>query len=177
MRFEQQNERRIRLWPEGAFYKVYERSAYLFVSQVRPYQVRKSYVEATGHDVVSTAFPRSVVETLGKESKPGEEGCLILIADAALDDQQFWLWRDELPIYQVKKKPADVGKQSEPHSMPVITGQEMTPVAAAVPEEACVEWKQVMERLREFNLAMATPMQCMLLVSELQAMLNEGNGH
>ena len=39
LKAEERNERTIRLWPEGTFLKAYERSAYLFVKQVRNYEL------------------------------------------------------------------------------------------------------------------------------------------
>lgn len=47
LKLEERNERTVRLWPEGTFFKVYERSAYLFVTQVRVYEPRRYVDKAT----------------------------------------------------------------------------------------------------------------------------------
>ena len=43
LKLESANSQTVRLWPEGTFYKVYERSAYLFVSRLRPYEAKVLY--------------------------------------------------------------------------------------------------------------------------------------
>ena len=45
LKLETANSQTVRLWPEGTFYKVYERSAYLFVTRLRPYEVKRRYVD------------------------------------------------------------------------------------------------------------------------------------
>lgn len=71
LKAEERNERTIRLWPEGTFLKAYERSAYLFVKQVRNYEPRRRYVQAVGQDVVSIGFPQSVLGSLGVDHAAG----------------------------------------------------------------------------------------------------------
>ena len=51
LKLETANSQTVRLWPEGTFYKVYERSAYLFVTRLRPYEVKRRYVDKVGGDV------------------------------------------------------------------------------------------------------------------------------
>ncbi len=45
LKLETANSQTVRLWPEGTFYKAYERSAYLFVTRLRPYEVKRRYVD------------------------------------------------------------------------------------------------------------------------------------
>ena len=143
LKAEERNERTIRLWPEGTFFKAYERSAYLFIKQVRAYEPRRRYIQAVGQDVVSIGFPQTVLETLGVNHAPATDGAEVIQLQTALDEQQFMLWRDEFK------------------------GDE-EPVAEAKPDDKSFA---VIKRLREFNLATATPMDCMLLVMELQNMI------
>lgn len=160
---EVRNERIIRLWPEGKFFRAYERSAYLFVSQVRAYEVRRSHVQVVGQDVVSIGFPQSVLDTLEMAREQQGDGSVTLQAPAPLDEQAFQQWREGIPMYVRKREPkgsSDEGPQT---------------LAATVYQPVAVE-SEVAGRIRRFNLADATPMQCMLLLSDLQRMLNRGHG-
>lgn len=148
------NECTIRLWPEGTFYKAYERSAYLFVKQVRPYQVRKRYVDVVARNVVSVGFPQSVLKSLGVNSHSERDGSVTFGVDTPLDEQQYLLWYDDIqPTDKVRVQPSAPEK------------------GAAVDENITGSTSFILRRLREFNLANATPTQCLLLVSELQNML------
>ena len=144
------NERTIRLWPEGTFYKAYERSAYLFVKQVRPYQVRN----VVAQNVVSVGFPQSVLKSLGVNSHSERDGSVTFGVDTPLDEQQYLLWYDDIqPTDKVRVQP------SAPEKGAVVDGNITN------------QSSTILRRLREFNLANATPTQCLLLVSELQNML------
>ena len=162
LKAEERNERTIRLWPDGYGYKAYERSAYLFVQQVRNYHASRRYVDAAGQDVVSIKFPKSVVEQLQLNSKTENDGTVTIRMDSALDEQQFLLWRDDLPLTEMKRKAVI-------KSVPAAVMPEAA-VAPAVPPPAPA-YSDVEARLRSFNLAAATPLDCMLLVNELQKML------
>ena len=144
LKAEERNERTIRLGPEGTFFKAYERSAYLFVKQVRNYEPRRRYVQAVGQDVVSIGFPQSVLGSLGVDHAPATDGAEIIQLPAALDEQQYLLWRDGIGKENVEM---EVKPSTPPTDSPVI------------------------KRLRVFNLATATPLDCMLLVHELQNMI------
>lgn len=166
LKFEERNERTVRLWPEGAFYKAYERSAYLFVSQIRQYELRRRYVDAVGQDVVSTGFPQSVLSKLGV-SASDDDGVKTIRMDTPIDEQQYLLWRDAVPLSTAQPK---VAPQSAPQLASV--------PEPAKPQEPLIEGaeQEVVSRIRDFNLASATPLDCMLLLSELQKMLADEQG-
>lgn len=54
---EQQNQGCIIFYKEGAFWRAYERSAYLFCRTVRPYKPSKRYVKVLGQELASVGFP------------------------------------------------------------------------------------------------------------------------
>ena len=110
LKAEERNERTVRLWPEGTFFKAYERSAYLFVTQVRQYEVRRQFVKAAGQDVVSTGFPQSVLSKLGV-SASDDDGVKTIRMDTPIDEQQYLLWRDAVPLSTAQPK---VAPQSAP---------------------------------------------------------------
>ena len=181
LKAEERNERSVRLWPEGKFYKAYERSAYLFVKQVRAYEPRSRYIQAVGQDVVSIGFPQSVLESLGLHHAPATDGAEVITLQTTLDEQQFQLWRESLhptpgPILHPAPDPApERGGESRREKFPSSGERLRVGELSSGMEGPGVEGinSVVIKRLREFNLATATPMQCMLLLSELQTMLTE----
>ncbi|MBQ4386732.1 MAG: hypothetical protein II822_03925 [Prevotella sp.] len=152
---EAHNERTVRLYAEAAFYKAYERSAYLFVTQIRPYEARRRHIKAAGGDVVSIGFPQTVLETLDVQSEKQSDGTVLIRLSTALDEQAYQLWRSTVPLFTMPPKAAAVVSQ---------TVEE--PASQARPVE-----QDVAECILHFSLADATPMQCMLLISDLQRKL------
>ena len=154
LKAEERNERTVRLWPEGTFFKAYERSAYLFVMQVRNYEVRRRYVQAVGQDVVSIGFPQTVLTSLGLQHTSATDGSVEIRLDTPLDEQQYLLWRESI------------------HTTPGPTPDPSPERGGELPVSK-VEARDspVIKRLRVFNLATATPLDCMLLVHELQNMI------
>ena len=147
LKAEERNERTVRLWPEGTFFKAYERSAYLFVMQVRNYEVRRRFVQAVGQDVVSIGFPQTVLTSLGLQHTSATDGSVEIRLDTPLDEQQYLLWREAQTF-------------PTPDPSPQRGGEYVPPMVSAVAD-----------RIRTFNLASATPLDCMLLISELQKMI------
>ena len=171
----------VRLWPEGTFYKVYERSAYLFVTRLRPYKVKRRYVDKVGGDVVSTAFPRTVLGGLGVDYQKNDDETVTIRLDCCIDEQQFLQWRNALPL-TAQPQPAKRQEAARPLvASPMPEAQPMEAESPAVPDPAetlerpvSVE-RMVADRIRTFGLASATPIDCMLLLSELQRiLLSEG---
>ncbi|MBQ3753258.1 MAG: hypothetical protein II864_06895 [Prevotella sp.] len=162
LKAEERNERTVRLWPEGTFYKAYERSAFLFVKQVREYSPRRRYIQAVGQDVLSIGFPQTVLESLGMHHAPATDGAEVIQLSAALDEQQFLLWRDSV----AKEQPSSA-VVSAPSQAALSESEEIKAQSGIKPATE----QPVIKRLREFNLASATPLDCMLLVSELQTII------
>ena len=156
LKAEEHNECTVRLWPEGSFYKAYERSAYLFVTHVRHYEVRKRYIQAAGSDVVSVGFPQSVLGKLGVTHATATDGAEVIKLSASVDEQQYLQWRDRTDA----EKPEPAAATA-------------APVAAGTAALTVAE-KAVIAKLRDFNLASATPLQCMMLLSELKSELSKG---
>ena len=86
LKAEECNERTVRLWPEGMFFKAYERSAYLFVTQLKDYDVRRRYVDAVGRDVVWIGFPQSVLGKLEFTHATATDGAEVIKLSASVDE-------------------------------------------------------------------------------------------
>ena len=147
LKAEERNERTVRLWPEGMFFKAYERSAYLFVHHVRAYQVQCKYYKVCNGDVVSIGFPQKTLPSLGCVYVENADGTVSIPVDTEIDEQAFQEWKAYLP----KAQPMSVDGSGE-------EGVE----------------DDVLQLLRQFNLASSTPMEAMLFVSDLQRMLKKG---
>ncbi len=152
LNYEQHNECTIRLWPEGGFYKAYERSAHLFVTCVRPYAVRRKYYKVVGRDVVETGFPQSVLARLGMDVVE-HQGAMLLKVDSCIDEQSYRIWHESVPLQVTATAP-------RPER-----------AVAAVQQPMAQLEHQVAERIRQLNMADMTPMQCMVLLSELSRLL------
>lgn len=61
------NKDRIYLYLEGTFWKAYERSAFRFVKEVKPYLAKKKYVKTIGEEMVALGFPDSYLAEVNKK--------------------------------------------------------------------------------------------------------------
>lgn len=200
IRAEVENTDRIILYKEGLFWKAYERSAYILCQQVRPFKpTKKSLKSLDGGEIVSVGFPwRNEAKYIGAlERLESEDERLTLAAASAIDPADFENWKALLPLHS----PAARAAQTEaaqtgplpPHPAPCAReiaayGPDAYPVfpngkRAVIPDEtlplpeertpgftlsaACA----VAERIRQFNLAESTPMECMLFISDLKKTL------
>jgi len=185
LKIEERNERTVRLWPEGMYFKAYERSAYLFVNKLKDYHPCRSYVILAERDVVSIKFPQTVLETLGVNHQKADDGSVVIKFDTVIDEQQFLLWREALPLSEAKKKSPkkkavekvdenqedvnQVDRLRDPEQ-----GHKPVPLIHPAPDSAPSPEQEVADRIRGLNLESATPMECMLLLIELKKRLSHG---
>lgn len=173
IRAEAENTDRIILYKEGLFWKAYERSAYILCMQVRPFKpTKKSLKSLGGGEIVSVGFPwkheEKHIGTL-ERLESGDER-LTLAAASAIDPADFEKWKAGLPLcLPTAKSKTDTAERREqgasaasgvPANAEVPAGH-MSPTAA---------WAAA-ERIQAFNLAESTPLECMLLISELKKMI------
>lgn len=59
---EQQNDGKVYLYPEGMFYKAYDRSAYLLCLLVRPFKVSVRPLKGIDGPLLSVGFPMMSLE-------------------------------------------------------------------------------------------------------------------
>lgn len=176
LKLEAHNERTIRLWPEGKFLKAYERSAYLFITHVRAYEATRKYVGVVGGDVVSIGFPESVLGALGMPYEKDGTGVVLLHVSVGIDEQQYFLWRDTLPLVNNGTRVSHPREQQA--ELPVMCAEPQVGHLRSDAEPQVGHLRTSVEalvvgRLRDFSLATATPLECMMLVSELQKMISE----
>lgn len=132
------------LYREGLFWKAYEYSAFLFVQHIRAYRAQKKHVKILKQDVVSLGFPDCALDDVLKdrESERIDEKCIEIKADfPIIKEEEFEQWKvvTESRTQQTKKL-----------------------------EEVAISDHSVLSRLRTFRVESASPLQCMLFISELQ---------
>ena len=143
-----QNSQSIHLFKEGAFWVAYEYGAYYFWQQ-KGYKPTKKFVKCINQEVVSVGFPKDVLETVELRVVDAEsENTKIFSLEKGIDAEEFLIWKNSLSV------------------------KSMETVRSAV-HTAVAENQSVIERLRLFDLSNATPMECMLFVSELKKAVNE----
>ncbi len=189
IRAEAENTDRIILYKEGLFWKAYERSAYILCQQVRPFKpTKKSLKSLDGGEIVSVGFPWKHEEkyigglSVLEESAEGR----VLAAATSIDPADFENWKAGLPLLaptaKSKTETAEGSGQGATTSFGVPANTEVpaghTSPTAAVPSSgtasATVSATAALaaaERIRTFNLAESTPLECMLLISELKKTL------
>lgn len=96
---ESSNAHHIHFYREGVFYKAYDRSAYLFVHHIKPFQVKKKFVKQVGADVVSVGFPTNSITNYFPKEKITEEGNKAEVDIAkSIDVAAFELWKSGIPL-------------------------------------------------------------------------------
>ncbi|MCF0257958.1 MAG: hypothetical protein HUK10_16990 [Bacteroides heparinolyticus] len=169
---ERDNTGRIILYREGLFRKAYECSAYALCTQVHPLKTTKRFLKVVGGEMVSVGFPQSGDAKFigGLERMEETEDRLVLKAPAPIDPQEFEAWKEALPLQPPRAAPKAPAPASAPKEGGSDGGERKEGEATAVmPAE-----RVVAERLRLFDLAGRTPMECMLFVAELKKRLAGG---
>lgn len=101
-------EGRILLFREGMFWKAYQEAAYLFVTNVKPYQINKNYVKKVGIDVFSLGFPiPSTAKILSGVSYKEDGERIWICMDSKFDEADYMQWRENVNVQPtVSRKPS-----------------------------------------------------------------------
>lgn len=146
---EQQAVPLILLYMEGMFWKAYEQSAMRFAKEVKAYKLQKRFVKTVNSDVVSMGFPNGSLEDVlkGREFTKVNDKQVSFCVDTAFTSDEFEAWKAEVPLMEEAIAPLS----TEPYF-----------------SEA---ERHVLTQLAVFRVETASPLQCMMLVSDLQALL------
>lgn len=130
------------------FWKAYERSAYLFLQKTKmDYKVKCRMVKSLGTTVCSIGFPDTALHqlfsgaeltALPNDMEAGKDSRTLCVDAAGVDTSGLSAWME-----QVKNE----------------TASSKTDTMAAA---------EIWERIVDFDIANATPMDCLLFVSELK---------
>ncbi|WP_288208219.1 hypothetical protein [uncultured Parabacteroides sp.] len=148
------DSKNIYLYREGLFWKAYERSAIKFIQTITAYQVNTRFCKVVNMEVISLGFPDAVLPKIleNREYEKIDEKRLA-IHSVLLGDEKFMAAKSQY----ISKMMSDLKKE---------TAQE----SGLVPKEPDVG-AQVLERLRLYNIAGVTPIDCMIFLSSLKKQL------
>lgn len=143
----------IHLHLEGMFWKAYQRSAYLFVSHVASFKIKKRKVKATSTETVSLGFPKSsLLHHFKQEQIEQIDEKHLKICGYNLDEQKYNSWFDSIPLTIDNK---NAKKEQENISQIEITNEQ-----------------RVIELLKTFRLENSSPMECMMFVAKTKEILH-----
>lgn len=142
----------IRLVKSGEFYRAYNRSAWLFQSCIAEHRVMRKYIKAINDDIFYIGFPeKSLFNNIGeRRSEKTEYGFDIVIEDDELPKTEgYETWRSTVVALHSSK--------GDFNALPI----------AGVDAE-----REVLRRLREFQLESKTMVECAVFLAELRTLLN-----
>jgi hypothetical protein len=136
---------------EGIFWMAYEQSAYA-VCKLKEYKANKKFVKAVNAEVVSVGFPDKALGGILSyfEIQQKTDSQISLRTRGELSLQTVQQWKAELPLVEKAHPTVPAGTVSN------------SPVGSL---KQCV-----CQQLHSFDLANATPMRCMVFLSELKTL-------
>ncbi|HOK86879.1 MAG TPA: hypothetical protein PLF12_11060 [Tenuifilum sp.] len=141
------------LFKDGIFWRAYERSAYLFTTHVKPYQLTKRYFKNVGCEVVFCGFPNTTLdELLAKVSTKEvvrEDNKISIAGFEPIENEVFMVWKNGIQT---------VVKQSEIEHYVCDNGYNSKEV--------------ILQSLRNFRVASSTPIECQQFLMEMQKQLD-----
>lgn len=150
LKTESENTDKIHFYREGVFYKAYERSAYIFVTRIKSFMVKRLFVKCVNQEVVSIGFPTNSLRSYFAADKITEKGNEAeVILDAAIVPADFEKWREGIAMTPAKET---VVKNKDTH----------------ITSEAVECEKLIVTKIKTFPIEVKTPLECMIFLSELK---------
>lgn len=141
------NTHTIYFYREGVFYKAYDRSAYLFVKYVKPFQIKKRMVKSVRQEVVSIGFPTNSLINYFSSDKIREKGNVAEVdLEKDINVDEFELWKSQIPILSEEsstKNQPTVGKHpndtlyNKSSDIEAVMKIKMFPIEGKTPLEYC----------------------------------------
>lgn len=146
----------IYLHREGLFWKAYEYSAFLFIQTVRVYNPQKKWMKGLGREVVSLGFPDSVLQEIlqGRTTEQTGDKRWVIKGTEPVSEEAFEEWKANL-------------KQHIPSVATVATVTANVPTGVVTQIHQTAQ-QEVLRKLAAFQVESASPLQCMMFISELQ---------
>jgi len=151
----------VHLYKEGVFWIAYEQSAYL-VSRVKTFKPTRKYVKKLGKDIISLGFPDASLEKITPHFKliRRTDVQVDLESEISLNREEYEAWVETIEEFKGFKEIKEFKDSKEDEVQPA--------EAVQIPEP--VE-KKVIERIRAFDIANASPMECLIFVNALKNQL------
>lgn len=179
--------REVILYPEGIFYRAYGYSALRFIRDIRSYQAKKRHYKKLGAEVCYLGFPQAALDGLlaeGFQAEKTAEGTVVISGPFdTLVRQEYDEWVQSVPLSVAKPRTTVSGGGDGPvsdGSSANRRGTQETDVPSPAPDISqesgtgalSAVGREVLHRLNGFALETATPLECMLFLSELKKKLN-----
>lgn len=154
LKTESENTDKIHFYREGVFYKAYEKSAYLFVTHVKPFMVKKLFVKSVNQEVVSIGFPTNSLRNYFAADKIQEKDNEAEVPlDVAVNLSDFESWRENVAVTPAKEQSAKVNSRT------------------SIPVDASENERTIVMKIKTFPIEVKTPLECMVFLSELKKIL------
>ena len=148
------NANGIVLYKEGIFWKMFEKSAFRFVSHFKPYQIIKKPLKESGQQYVYCGFPDNALEQnlklMDNQNVTRNNTRIEINGFETLNEEAFHAWKNNFDII-VKTNPTNAKNSSNNFSG---------------------NYDGIIERIKLFQLINKTPVDCQLFIMELQKELN-----
>ena len=106
---ESRNENEIVLYPEGLFYKAYDRSAFACVNRIPTFKPSKKRIKYCAREVASIGFPASALpKYFPTAPRPLPDGRVVSRLKDRIDADACNLWKSSLPLRE--RRPRGSGK-------------------------------------------------------------------
>lgn len=158
---EKNNTTNIHLYKEGLFWKAYQHSAYrIDLIPGCAYKLIKKHIKAVNCEVVSLGFPSLNISKHFREEQVKYINDLhICIEDKVIDVDDYSDWFSQIPLF-IANPPKS---KKEEYITKVHLFEPVSDIAFIPPAS-----ETIINRLRNFRIEQATPMECMLFLSQLQ---------
>ncbi len=153
LKTESENTDKIHFYREGVFYKAYEKSAYIFVTRIKPFMVKRLFIKCVNREVVSIGFPTNSLRSYFAADKITEKGNEVeVILDTAIVPDDFEKWREGIAMTPAKET---IVKNKNTH----------------ITSEAVGSDELIVTKIKTFPIEVKTPLECMIFLSELKKTL------
>lgn len=96
---ESRNENQIVLYPEGLFYKAYDRSAFACVSRIPTFKPSKKRIKYCAREVASIGFPATALpKYFPTAPRPLPDGRVVIALKDRIDADACRVWKTSLPL-------------------------------------------------------------------------------
>lgn len=169
IQIENGNHNTIILWREGIFWRAYEKSAYAFSMQIRPYKPTRKWVVAVKQDVISLGFPASAAETvLDAHQVLLQQDNRLVLAASPITAEDFESWKQAVAMTL-----PDNGRQQKDGTRPLMPASAPAQLPSSATAPANTGCDDLAGCIRRFNIESKTPVECMLFLMELKRRLAE----
>jgi len=172
LKMEEYNTNNCYLTKDGMFWRAYEKSAFWFVKNLKPYLLTKKHFKGINADVVFLGFPDTVLhEILALVEANGylvnKQEKMVTIGGIEIMEG-FENWKNEIP-YQTPEKPKPLLAGEPAGKYETVQGFEAQQSLLRSSEGIAA---LALARIKSFPIAERTPLECQQFIIELQNTIN-----